>query len=112
MRVSLHDEQLQLVCCQRDPSVTLAWIMIDQAGGKISQSQWAIHFAHSSLCISQLLSPAGFKETQKGDYKIASVCPSVCASMHACMHPSVCPSVVRPSVHLDFAEAISLQRLH
>ena len=29
------------------------------------------------------LSPAGFEENQKGDYKIASICPS--------MRPSVCP---------------------
>ena len=34
---------------------------------------------------SHILSPTGFKETRKGDYKIASVCPSV--------HPCVCACI-------------------
>ena len=53
----------------------------------------------STVC--HFLSPAGFEETQKGGYKIASVSPCLCASVH-----------MSASMRPDFAEAISLLTLH
>ncbi len=68
--------------------------LLQKCSSKMLASENLYNWLHLSLSLSVSLSlclsppPHRFKETWKGDYKIASLCLSV----HVSMHPCVCPS--------------------